>query len=241
MTSGDDWGYEDYERDDLPSPAEVRETIRHAIEEGERQKREEAAEPSLEEFSVWWDDVTPQLVESFRECLDAATTERELQVFLEAHPTLLVQPLGGGHGRWVIPHKRLGSEFVPDFVVAQKSSIGFEWTAVELESPTATIFTASGEFGRTASHAMRQIEDWRVWLARNRDYAVRPRDKSGLGLVDIDGNVPGWIIIGRRGETATEFADRRRERSQRLNVRIHSYDWLLERAAARAEAIARRR
>jgi hypothetical protein len=35
-----------------------------------------------------------------------------MQSYLSAHPELLIQHLGGGHGRWVIPQKRLGAEYL---------------------------------------------------------------------------------------------------------------------------------
>jgi Shedu protein SduA, C-terminal len=140
-----------------------------------------------------------------------------------------------------LPQKRLGAEHVPDFMVADRDSAGFEWTAVELESPLARMFTKRGELASVANHAIRQIEDWRIWLGRNRDYAARPRDESGLGLVDIDANVAAWIVIGRRADLDPAFRERRRERSHRMNVKFHTYDWLLEVAKARADSVARSR
>ena len=230
--------WDDYEdENDNPTPEEVAAALRSISEGRARRQRELKVAPSIEKYFVHWDAaISAELVEEFRSRLDSATTEQDMQAFLASHPTLLVQPLGGGHGRWVIPQKRLGAEHVPDFMIAEKSPIGFEWTAVELESPKAKMFTKAGELSATTNHAIRQIEDWRVWLGRNRDYATRPHSASGLGLVDVDANVPGWVIIGRREEVSPDTHGRRRERGHRMGLRIHSYDWLLERAAARVRA-----
>ena len=228
----------DEDCDDEMTAEELAAANAEIVNDRRRRRAELEGHPSLTEFLVDWDTViSADLVARFRQALDGAKVERDLQIFLEDNPTLLVQPLGGGHGRWVLPQKRLGGEHITDFMIAEKSSLGFEWTAVELESPTASIFTKAGEFSATASHAIRQIEDWRIWLGRNRDYATRPRDQSGLGLIDIDANVPGWIIIGRRSSMSAMTADRRRERSQKLGIRIHSYDWLLDRAEARIQEL----
>lgn len=231
----------EYYADEFPSAAEFADTMRRIAEERERRRREEACRPSLEPFAVSWDSITFEQVALFERRLETATKEQEMQDFFEEYPTLLIQPLSGGHGRWVIPHKRLGAEHVPDFMIAECSSIGFEWTAVELESPTARMFTKRGEVSSTTDHAIRQIEDWRVWLGRNRDYAARPRDESGLGLVDIDANVSAWVILGRRATLPADTRERRRERSQRMNIKLHSYEWLLERALSRAEHATRSR
>lgn len=198
-----------------------------------RRRRESEAEPGLREFFVFWDDIDEDLVARFRSTLESATRESDLQLFLQEHPALLVQALSGGHGRWVIPQLRLGAHHVTDFMIAERNSLGFEWVAVELESPTRPMFTAGGDPSRYLVHALRQISDWRVWLSRNRDHAERPRDRSGLGLVDVGVDVPGWIVIGRRAEVSADILDRRRQLSRQTNVAIHSYDWLLDKAEGR--------
>lgn len=192
-----------------------------------------AADP-LGEFHVWWDDITIQDVAEFEAVLDAATSERPLQHFLAEHPIILAQRVvGGGHGRWVIPEKRLGSEHAVDFVVGEKSSIGFEWAAVELESPTHKLFTKKGDPTKELTHAIRQITDWRAWLAQNQNYASRPRTDQGLGLTDIRADVPGFIVIGRRAAVSDETKARRRQLGTQSNIRIHTYDWLLDVARRR--------
>ena len=184
----------------------------------------------LKEFSVAWKSIKQEDVDSLRSTLDSASNEREMQEYLEKYPIFLVQYLRGGHGRWVIPHKRLGSEHVTDFIIGECSSIGCEWVAVELESPTETLFKINGDLKTIVNHAIRQITDWRVWLQNNIGYASQPRDKGGLGLTDINGNLPGLIIIGRRASLDPSTKERRRRMSQDLNIQIHTYDWLIESA-----------
>jgi Domain of unknown function (DUF4263) len=94
---------------------------------------------------------------ALRQCLQTATVEREVQSVLEEYPILLARALGGGHGRWVIPQKRLGAECVPDFIIGARSSLGYEWTLVELESPRGRMFKRNGDPSKELSHAIRQI------------------------------------------------------------------------------------
>ncbi len=194
----------------------------------------------LEHF-VWWDNITNLQLKEFAERLDSATKEQELQAFLEKHPNLLIQHLGGGHGRWVIPKKRLGSEHVTDFIIGERHSYGFEWQAVELESPRAKLFTKNGDISRTLNHAIRQITDWRTWLKRNQDYASRTRESNGLGLIDIDGTVKGLILLGREREINPHTNERRRQLVADLSIEIHTYDWILRGVCGRAEAHAKSR
>jgi hypothetical protein len=141
---------------------------------------------------------------------------------------LLARLLGGGQGRWVIPKQKLGSQYVTDFVIGERSSIGFEWYAVELEGPRAKMYTKAGDPTGKLTHAIRQIQDWRAWLQRNQNYAARNRSENGLGLTDIVSDVPGLILMGRRNEIPANTEERRRQMGRDLNMKIHSYDWLLE-------------
>ena len=181
----------------------------------------------LGEFFVWWKDLPLRYENDFEKCLSSAKSENELQKYLSSNPYVLAVQLGGGHGRWVIPKKRLGAEHVPDFMVAEKSSVGFEWYAVELESPHVKMFTKSGNPTHQLTHAIRQIQDWRVWLEHNRNYASRPRKESGLGLTDITANVDALILIGRQADINDSSNNLRRRMIKETRIKIHSYDWLL--------------
>jgi hypothetical protein len=187
---------------------------------------------------VWWDDIHPADLEAFREVLDSADDERPLQRHLATNPLLLVQHLGGGHGRWVLSQKRLGSEYVTDFVIGERSSGGREWQFVELQSPRARLFVPStGRHSEQFDEGIRQIQEWRRWLDDNRDYARRPRSRNGLGLEDASGRDPGLLLIGREADLSDADRQRRRQLDQDLNIRIHTYDWLLRQAAARVREL----
>jgi len=190
------------------------------------------------DFHVSWDDITKADVKGLSNVLERARDERPLQRHLGKNPMLLAQCVGGGHGRWVIPQKRLGAEFVTDFIVGERSSIGFEWLAVELESPRARLFAKDGDPRKALTHALRQVTDWRSWLQNNQNYAARARGENGLGLTDIVANIPSLIIIGRRAETSESTKARRAQMSRDLGIKIHTYDWLVDLARERVRAMA---
>jgi hypothetical protein len=203
------------------------------------------ADDPLRDFFVWWDEITRLGADELERVLDEAsrtprTAEAALQKYLEEHPLFLVQHLGGGHGRWVIPHPRFGNQLIPDFVIGERHSGGFEWTLVELESPTASMFNAKGDPSATLQHALRQLTDWRAWLEVNQNYAARPRSAGGLGLTDISPNSQGLILIGRT-DSRDDVVARHRRLARDNNIKLHTYDWLVGRARGRAEAMDRAR
>ena len=195
----------------------------------------------LKDFFSRWDDVQPSDIETLRHVLNTATREEDIQQFLQKNPSLLIQHLGGGHGRWIIPKQRLGSQHVTDFMIADCDSIGFHWTAVELESPLATMFTKAGNPSATLNHAIRQIRGWRIWLSHNQNYAARPRSDDGLGLTDIDAEVPGLILMGRRATESAGTRHMRRQISRESKIEIHTFDFLLDALAGRLVSLEDRR
>jgi hypothetical protein len=195
----------------------------------------------LGRFHVRWLDVGEHDAASLSACLDTAKSERDLQKYLEAHPMALVQHLRGGHGRYVIPQKHLGAEHVPDFIIGHRHSGGSEWEAVEIESSNSKMFTKGGDPTKELTHAVRQVQDWRAWLQRNQNYAARPPAEGGLGLTDIVSTLPGLIIIGRRKDYDPSNNDRRRQMTNDLNIKIHTYDFLLDNCRECAAACARLR
>jgi hypothetical protein len=193
-------------------------------------KRQVSQHP-LGDFFAWHDEITDVDVDALTRAINQARSERPIQAFLQRKPALLVRHLGGGHGRWVIPQKRLGAEHVSDFLIGDSHSFGHDWCAVELESPTAKLFNKRGDPSAALTHALRQIQDWRIWLTKNLDYAMRSRSERGLGLTDIHPRLGGYIILGRRADSKDENNALRRQIMRDNDVEIHTYDWLIDAAS----------
>lgn len=183
---------------------------------------------TMPERAVDWNCDLGLAVEGLKTLLDQAKSERELQVFLESHPALLAKTLSGGHGRWVIPHLQLGASYEADFLLGERDSAGHHWTLVELESPTEALFTKAGDPAKMLRHAMRQIRDWRVWLADNLALARRAIEDGGMGLFDIDANSKGLIVIGRERDLSRDDRQQRRLMTKESDIRIHTYDYLID-------------
>jgi hypothetical protein len=190
-------------------------------------------EDPLRDFHVWWSDIVQSDIDGYASVLEDAASEAPLQKHLQEHPILLAQFLRGGHGRWVIPQKRLGAEFVPDFVVGEQNSGGHVWHLVELQSPRSNLFVRSGRNSQQLDEGIRQVLEWRRWLSANRDYARRSRAEQGLGLESIDGNCRGLLLIGRESALDEESRQRRQQLGRDLHIEIHSYDWITRDAQAR--------
>jgi len=169
------------------------------------------------------------LADKLENLINSAKDERSLQTFFEHNPGLLVQLLRGGHGRWVFPQPKLGSEYVPDFALCEKDSAGYHWYLVELENPNFHVLTSRGQPTAKFIHAIDQINNWRIWLRSNCQYA-----QSELGYRDIDGEFNAIIVMGRRTDRTLRDQKRYRELVQVARAEVMSYDRLLDRSISLA-------
>lgn len=161
-------------------------------------------------------------VDDFERVLADAGDERPLQTFLAAFPIALAPLAAPGGTLWCLDRPRLGSEFVPDFLLASITSIGFRWAMVELESPREKALTRAGLPAKKLADALKQIRDWRTWVTDNVAYA-----RGELGLKDIDGSCLAYVIIGRRASLDPKQVKTYRALSAD-GITVMSYDRLLE-------------
>jgi Domain of unknown function (DUF4263) len=153
--------------------------------------------------------------------------EKPVQAFLEKYPHLLTGLLTGIE-RFCIPQKRLGAEYVPDFLVCDVNSIGVRWVMIELETPRCGIYLSDGKsLNKNVRKGTNQITEWRGWLEENRAYAQRPKAQEGLGLPGILSRSEALVIVGQREYLTTVTDTKRRELYYENNVKVHTYDWLL--------------
>ncbi len=182
---------------------------------------------SLEEYSVQRPiGNCDAIAKEFERLLDAEVGENEIQAFIESYPIILSEQLP--HCHHVVPKPKLGSEYVPDFLLPEISSGGTHWYLVELEPIGDVLVTKQGQLAQRVREAVQQIKDWRSWLSRNLDYASRPTAQRGLGLKDISVRPFGWVVVGRRSAIADRFNQLRQQTLEGDLIDIMTYDRLLD-------------
>jgi hypothetical protein len=73
------------------------------------------------------------------------------------------------------------------------------------------------------------VSEWREWLQNNLDTARRSRRNDGLGLVEIRPQSEGVVLVGRRALLFDNTHTVRNPIREQSRIRVHTYDWLLER------------
>jgi hypothetical protein len=160
------------------------------------------------------------ILKNYKILLDKKCNENTIHKFIKLNPTLLAYMMYGGKGNWLFSKPKFGCEYIPDFIMCTQDSAGFHWAIVELESPNKKVLRNNGQQTAHLSNAVKQINEWRIWLRKNIAYA-----RYGLGYFDIDAECTALIVIGRRKFITPELKDYYRELSNN-NLRIMSYDRL---------------
>lgn len=111
------------------------------------------------------------LKEKFIRYLESASSEAEMQYFIEANPAIipgLYDMHNGPAGNVVISKLRLSSDFVTDFAFISCNSAVSQITLVEIESPRTQIFRDSDdEFTSSFNRSFQQLRDWHLWSEQN--------------------------------------------------------------------------
>ena len=179
---------------------------------------------SLDEWAL--ESVVPsaQAIRALEELLESGEMrEEKYQQTITTHPELLGALVIGNWRTYVIPKPRLGSEYVPDYLVLGINSHGPNWVLVEIESPRHQITNRDDSLSTPTRHAVGQINDWREWLLDNVTYV------QGQGYVGLTSRSHGVVVTGRDEPLPTRARSRVRTEWEN-RIAVHSWDWLLRSA-----------
>jgi hypothetical protein len=143
-----------------------------------------------------------EIVQEFESLLGKEVREEELQRFLKEYPFVL-HPSAEA-----IPKKKLGEDFVTDFVLVDPSSQGPNYILVELERSTHPILTQDNSLAQAVNHALKQTRDWDVWLEEHKAYL-----QSKLPGFET----PKYLVVIGRGNELNE--------TQKRYLRSYNREW----------------
>jgi hypothetical protein len=106
---------------------------------------------------------------AFEVLLNSSPNERAVQRFLKRYPYVIRDALNAGAWNSVhlIPEFSFGGEYVADFLILSADSGAWHAVLIELESPTARLFTKNGNPSRALAKGLAQLEEWSIWLRKN--------------------------------------------------------------------------
>ena len=150
----------------------------------------------------------------FKQLLDTAESESEIQSFLEEQPHLLFDLLMSPHAT-VITQFPLGSDFRSDFAFVHSHSGGNFLELIELKHPKTLIFNRDGSFSQQFNHALQQIQDWTAWCRAHQEATLRQIKPLIRYLKSDNLYVNALLVMGRRKELSNK------QRQERFEARLH--------------------
>lgn len=142
----------------------------------------------------------------------------------------------GNHGAYLFPEFQLSNSYKADYLLLGKSSGGFEFIFIELESPYGNITLKDGQLGAEFRDGISQLEDWKRWLPANyssfgevmRKYKNNTRDLPEEFYVLDMSRFHYVVISGRRSDFQDKTYIIKRERKKADDIHIIHYDNLLD-------------
>lgn len=201
--------------------------------------------------------MTNNIPSQLRNILQNDKSERSIAPFLKEHPDLLYWTFckTGGHRNYVLHEFPLGNQHKADFVVLHSYSGTWEVHFIELEPIRDAVFTKDRRPSKKLSIAIRQIDDWRLYIdlnkaalkqdlvrwAKKRDILDTPKpDKepcnyAGDYLSDPSSFVGFhyYIIIGMRADLTKEKRELKSRFRNDHRIHIGSYDRFIDTADVR--------
>jgi len=148
-------------------------------------------------FKITSDRVIRQLqslLARYRQNLEEARVEEDIQRFIEKNPFIL-SPWGK-----VYPKYRLGTKYICDFLVEDLTAADFKYTFVEIEPASTDLFRKNKkgvrEFRSRLNHGLSQLRDWEIWVRENAE--------------TLKGSFPGFdqacfiLVIGRSRDLSVD-------------------------------------
>lgn len=166
-----------------------------------------------------------------RDILNYITSERAFFII----GSMLQRTNYGHHDRYIFKEVGLPPNFVADFLLIGKNSLGFHFLFVELENPYGDIALKDGHFGNTIRKGLNQIEDWQCWMEKNLSSLRNVLEKMKSQFKDLPKEFFEYdstrfnyaIVAGRREHYSERTNQKRREHLQR-GIRILHYDNLID-------------
>ena len=168
--------------------------------------------------------IVKQFVSSWQKLLrDKDLTEHDYHKFIRDQPAFFFL-----QRYQVVSKPDLGSDYQPDFVVAcDQGSYGIHYRFIELETPHALAYNASGNPSARLTHAMQQVLNWKTWIRSNRRQYKKLFPSKYFAAQEFD-NLSFCIYIGRRDQSPRLTA-LRNGIAKEVGIEIRSFDALIDR------------
>ena len=192
--------------------------------------------------------------DGFKNALENADNERQIGAYIKQN-LWLISVLNEHSWNCVVPKAEfnIGGQYRADFIILSACSGYWNCVLIEMQSPKDRIFLKKGEPAKGLREALRQVQDWKMWIEANEGAFRQQLAKLAEGkparcsnasvhtFAETELRDPYTVIrytykilIGR-SEFLTQEANKRRSQYSGF-VEIIAFDRLLDYAKKRDES-----
>ena len=186
------------------------------------------------------------LLDGFRTLLaDSEVNERAILSFTKNNRAYFIVASvlkryyqSGHHIAFLFPEFPLGTSYKADYLLVPKSSDGWSFVFVELESPNQHVTLSNGDLGSSFRKGLNQIADWDTWLDARFSSLRETFDKCRSNsmplpheFVEMDKSRIHYVVIaGRRNDFLDKtYRTRRTKLRDNAELLLH-YDNVVDAA-----------
>lgn len=172
---------------------------------------------------------------TLKDLVEENALEKSLQEYLENHSTVLIDAVANPFWafNYVMPHFKLGSDLIPDFLIMSGQSNSYFIKIIELKRPGDRLFNKNKTISKQLNIVNTQLEQYTHWIEGHLDEFKKILHK-GLSMIDKEFSenfswtrrfvVEAYVIIGRRNENEEEL----KAEKEKPDYSIVSYDRLVD-------------
>lgn len=138
----------------------------------------------------------------------------------------------GHHEAFLFKEFELSSTYRVDYLLVGKSSNGYEFIFIELESPYGQVTNKDGDFGSVFRKGLKQVQDWDTWIEGNFhslklifNKYKNPDISLPEEFLSFDkSRVHFMVVAGRRSDFNENTYRLKRKYLRNNNIKILHYD-----------------
>lgn len=142
----------------------------------------------------------------------------------------------GHHDAFLFPEFQLGSDMQADYLLIGRSSGGYEFIFVELESVYGRITLNNGTLGECFKKGIHQVKSWSRWLQANYGLLLNQFNKLknkeenlSTEFIQYDESRMHYVVVAGRRENFDDLTYRiKREMDLNENIKLFHYDNLID-------------
>lgn len=172
----------------------------------------------------------------FKDIIYKCKNELEIQQYIKQNKkwfipgSIFVDYNFGHHDAYLFPEQELGNEFAVDYMLIGKSSDGYSVVMIEFEKAnTEYLLKTRNTESESVRKGLTQIQDWKRWMDKNRDYFLR-----NVGLLQQGIDIPVYriyyyLVVSRRDcMTPVALEVRSQSMYEMKNTKIVTFDRLVD-------------